>query len=351
MKKIITSTIAALASGAVFAANISLDGTVDVKIKPNNKNFGSGTNQVLQFELPKFKLSEQAKQVLKHRGRQYKANGPQPIHASELPLRVQLGMQGTPVLNQGMHGSCVTFATTAAYDATLGAGDYISQLCNLELGSYLSIHEKIPANGWNGSLGTWVLDQMDKYGVISKNYQTEYGCAGVKEYPVYEELNEGQPMSEAEFKQHSVDIKKLIKWELLLNDGDAFEGSVDMIAIVEKIKEELARGHRVTFGTLLDVNVGNAGAVGSYKQSGDTWMLTPDIIADVVYGNIYAGHEMVITGYDDAAEVYDEEGHSNQGVFTLRNSWSEYAGDNGNYYMTYDHFIMLALEAASIKLK
>src|SRR5437879_1335677 len=54
-----------------------------------------------------------------------------------LPPAINLGMNGVPVLDQGKHGSCVTFATTAAIDAVLGKGDYVSQLCSLELGSTL----------------------------------------------------------------------------------------------------------------------------------------------------------------------------------------------------------------------
>lgn len=42
---------------------------------------------------------------------------------------VELGMNSVPVLDQGSYGTCVTFATTAAMDAVLGLGDYISQQC------------------------------------------------------------------------------------------------------------------------------------------------------------------------------------------------------------------------------
>lgn len=349
MKKILTTTIMTLASSAIFAANISFDGTVDVKIKPNTRS--AAVNTPLQFQLPKYKLSESAKQVLKKHMLEYKANGPSLLTTAEIPSQVQLGMKGTPVLNQGYHGSCVTFAVTAAYDAALEAGDYISQLCNLELGSYLSIHDKSPVSGWNGSFGSWVLSQIHQYGIVSKNHQTLQGCAGVKEYPLTEENNEGNPMTEAEFKQHSVDISKLVTWSPILDEMDAFTNSADMADVINRVRQELALGNRLTFGTLLDVYVGQAGAVGQYKQPYDTWMLTPEIIADAVYGNINAGHEMVITGYDDNAIVMDEEGHANRGLFTLRNSWSSLAGDNGNYYMSYDHFYMLAMGVQLITRK
>src|SRR4029077_16988364 len=85
-----------------------------------------------------------------------------------LPTNVNLGMNNVPVLDQGMHGTCVTFATMAALDAVYGKENYISQLCNLSLGSYL---EKISAgsypSGWNGSLNKIVLEQIKTYGIIS----------------------------------------------------------------------------------------------------------------------------------------------------------------------------------------
>ena len=44
---------------------------------------------------------------------------------SGLPPSVQLGMENVPVLNQGLHGSCVMFAVTAAMDAVIKKGDYV----------------------------------------------------------------------------------------------------------------------------------------------------------------------------------------------------------------------------------
>ena len=52
-----------------------------------------------------------------------------------------IGMNNVPVLDQGRHGSCATFAATGALDAALtkpsGELGYISQLCNLDLGNYV----------------------------------------------------------------------------------------------------------------------------------------------------------------------------------------------------------------------
>lgn len=349
MSKLINIAVLSLSTSLAFAGQVNLKGEVEVNITPKNP---SGVVQHLKFKLPKYELSTNAKSYLHDQLSQYPQNAvASASFASELPKKVNVGMQLTPVLDQGYHGSCVTFAVTAALDATLGAGDYISQLCSLELGSYLAIHDKAPASGWNGSYGLWVLQQISEYGIISKNYQKLNGCAGVRDYPLDDENNEGKPMSDSEFLSHSIPVSNLIGWEALLTDEESFSAKADMNQIVYQIKEELARGNRLTVGMMLDVYVGDAGAVGTNHAYNDTWMLTPEIVMDAMNGNIYAGHELVITGYDDDLEVTDNDGHVNRGVFTLRNSWSKLAGDQGDYYVTYDYIKFLAMEVMAVRLK
>lgn len=348
MKKIISMAVLSLSSSLAIAGQLQMKGEVDVHITTKNQ---SGVAQTLTFKLPTFELSPSAKTYLHKQLSQYPKNAvEQSSFSSELPRKVNVGMQLTPVLNQGYHGSCVTFAVSAALDAALGAGDYISQLCNLELGSYLAINDKIEASGWNGSFGTWVLQQISDYGIISQNYQKLNGCAGVREYPLTDENNEGNPMSVTEFSAHSIPISNVISWESIRSFDESFtktqEGDV-----VNTIKEELAKGNRLTVGMMLDVLVGDAGAVGSNRVFHDTWMINSDIIMDAVNNNIYAGHELVIIGYDDDAVVTDDKGYANKGVFTLRNSWSKFAGDQGNYYVTYDYVKFLAMEVEAIRLK
>src|SRR5262249_17171769 len=111
---------------------------------------------------------------------------------ADLPSKVDLGMKNVPVLNQGAHGTCVTFAATAAIDAILeeNEGDYVSQLCSLELGKYLEKHGTYPS-GWSGSFGPWVLDQLLRFGIVSKEDQKAKSCASVTEYPLYDYNDEG----------------------------------------------------------------------------------------------------------------------------------------------------------------
>ncbi|MGF2339111.1 C1 family peptidase, partial [Acinetobacter baumannii] len=63
----------------------------------------------------------------------------------------------------------------------------------------------------------------------------------------------------------------------------------------------------------------------------------------------FGGHEMIITGYDDNAIAVDDNGREHKGLFTLRNSWGEQFGDKGNFYMSYDYFKVLTIEAQRIR--
>lgn len=259
---------------------------------------------------------------------------------SKLPPKAFVGMNDVPVLDQGRHGSCVTFATTAAIDAVIGKGDYVSQLCNLELGSYLENKGYMPS-GWNGSFGPWILDQAMRFGIISKENQTTKSCAGVTEYPTYEWDNEGKEMSIDSFKEMSEDLGDRMYWYPLMNEFQRFENQFADTDQAEKVliqvKEALAKGNRATFGTFLAVNpYCSAGACASYNTKQDTWALTRDIELPPYFT---AGHEMVIIGYDDDAIATDNDGKKHRGLLTLRNSWGSDVGDNGNFYMTYDYFM------------
>ena len=91
-------------------------------------------------------------------------------------------MNKVPVLDQGIHGTCVTFAVTGAIDAVIGKGDYVSQLCNLQLGSYLEKHG-YGMSGWNGSHAIYVINQIEQFGIINMEKQKKLGCGGMKSYP------------------------------------------------------------------------------------------------------------------------------------------------------------------------
>jgi len=263
------------------------------------------------------------------------------------PSKVSIGMNNVPVLDQGIHGTCATFATTGAYDAAYGQGDYVSQLCNLELGSYLEEHDSSYYSGWDGTWDMYVAAQLTKYGAIPVSYQMSDGCAGVKVYPAYNS-SIGNPMSVSDFTQHSVNIAQKVSYSILLSPSQALSAETNNANLIKQIKTSLRQNHRVVFGVLVDVNRGGVGAFGTNVVQGDTWILTPQIRKDAENGSINAGHAMIITGYDDTRVVTGPNNLKQKGIFILRNSWGTSAGNGGEYYMTYAYFKLLVMEAVQI---
>jgi len=295
---------------------------------------GAGTKK--QVMVLNIKLSQKERNLLLN----YK---PKNFKTRDLPSSANVGMNNVPVLDQGMHGTCVTFATTAAMDAILGKGDYISQLCNLELGSYLETLGYMPS-GWDGSWGAWVFDQMVRFGVVSKDIQTSKGCAGVMDYPVDNWTNEGNPMTLNEFNKNSIDVSSTAYTVEYLNlfkrFDNKFQDSSSAWTALQNVKQSIANSHRVLIGTFLVLSpYCSAGACAKHNAAQDTWALTSEISTPPYF---MGGHEMVIYGYDDNATATDAAGNTYTGLLTLRNSWGSNVGDNGDYYMTYDYFMKFA---------
>lgn len=342
-----------VSTGAVAGnANVTISGSIPGFVpiyKSTQGNTLSATplaNKPVIFQ--HIVLSTQAQHYLAQHARTLGQSTRATLSAAVLPAQVNLDMNNLPVLDQGSHGTCVTFATTGAIDAVHGSSDYISQLCNLELGTYLSQQNADYPSGWDGSWGYLVLDQIQKYGIITMHYQNQYGCAGVRQYPLDEPRNVGKPMSAEDFSAHSEKILKDISYTMLRKPEEAYSPRADEEQLLQQVKQALVNNHRVTFGVMVDINYGGVGAFGTYKTKGDSWVMTPAIKKDAEKNKITAGHEMIIIGYDDNAVITGQHNSKHKGVLILRNSWGNEAGDNGNYYMSYEYFNLLANEAAEI---
>jgi len=269
---------------------------------------------------------------------------------TSLPPLADLGMNGVPVLDQGHHGTNSTFATTAAVDALLGKGDYISQLCNLELGNYLE-YDGYFSSGWHGSWCADVLAQMIGHGIINKQTQIEKSCAGVTVYPIRDRDNTGKRTPLNDFHPLSERMDTNFYWEPILSIAtrvnDDIDHGYDPDKVLIEVKKALALHKvRLTFSVILPIDYCSAGACGRYHRLNDTWVLTHRIQNDP--DPKLGGHAMVITGYDDEAIAIDDEDVSHTGLLTLRSSWGANVGDNGNYYMTYDFFKKYAIEIQKI---
>ena len=146
----------------------------------------------------------------------------------------------------------------------------------------------------------------------------------------------------------SMDEKKVV-WSPVLDVYQMID-NLDLSHTLLEIKTALNKGDRVPFAVLLlDLDQGMMGAVGKKGISFDSWVLTPEIAKDAKADPEFAGHEMVITGYDDNAVAKDIKGRTYKGLLTLRNSWGSKPGDQGNFYMSYEYFKLLAIEAQRIR--
>lgn len=341
-----TLLLLCISSPLLASEEIGIEGQISHLISPKN-------TQVI--ELTRYKLSPNAKLKLSQR---IKENS-QAIrtHAllsnSSALSAFQLGMNHVPVLDQGHHGSCVTFAVTAALDAAIGKSDYISQLCSLSLGQYLENHS-YHSSGWNGSTANIVLNQMNSFGIINKENQRTYGCGGLTEYP----LTNDEPLNEMnidEFHQYSENLDDLVETyaSQIIDPYQFIQKEISSSTVISQVKLSISRGNRVLVGMLLPLDEA-LGAWGSNHTDFDSWVLTDELKEMNIHQNLdlldkFGGHELIITGYDDNLIIKDNAGEEHKGAFTLRNSWGTNAGDSGNYYVSYDYFAVFAWDVIRLR--
>lgn len=343
-----------LMTTAAVAQDIKLIGSIHQPLKSAQKYTLRGNTQPSRaVSLLKIQLSPLTQKALGQKAEVILNTPNQSAPSSRYPSQVQLGMNGVPVLDQGALGTCVTFANTAAVDAVLNKGNYISQLCQLQLGQYLEKNGYTPS-GWDGSSGRIVLNQMQIFGVISNENQKSYGCGGLHVYPQKasdNEINTSVAMTPEDYRQLSESLDEIgIWWTPILDGYVAQLNRVDTNKVLDKVKTSLREGDRVTAGILLVAHdLGFVGAVGTHQLKNDTWLLTTEIVRDLYLRPYFAGHEMVITGYDDEAVAIDFHGVEHKGLLTLRNSWGDGFGNKGDFYMSYDYFKVLVIEAQRIR--
>lgn len=226
-----------------------------------------------------------------------------------------LGMANVPVLDQGAYGTCVTFSSTAALDALLAKGNFISQECSLALNKALG------NNYWDGAyFPSQIVDPLKRYGVIS---QSKCPRAYADESYLLSSLKYARYIS----KPESAVVK-----------GVSYKYYDD--PSIEQLREIIDRGHRVMIGFVLDgsdrVSVrGFDAQVDGKVYQGGLWACEQS--GKKVCEKYNAGHEVVVMGYDDAQELVK-----------IRNSWSSGVGKDGDYYMSYKYFESQVLDMTEI---
>ena len=335
---------------SAFAEEVQVIGIQKHILNQSDAEFCYGGSDYLngekEIQLLHVQLSNEAKKVLAQRAQDALMHANQfSLNASNnasLPDNIQLAMNKIPVLNQGIHGTCVTFAVTGAVDAILAKGDYISQLCQLQLGSYLS-KEGTGYNNWNGSIAQNVIQQMTQFGIVNKNNQHSVGCGGLYHYPKNTAHSDDSYMETSQFQALSEPVfGTKVTWSNLPVSLSSTSESDQMLT---QVKEVLNEGDRLIFGVLLPrTDLGNTGAVGKHNTwfAKDSWVLTSAIAT--VASEVTSAHEMIITGYDDNAVATDTDGVKHTGLLTLRNSWGACNGYYGDFYMSYDYFKLLAYD-------
>ncbi len=353
-KFVILSFLSAFLINKAIAQDIDMIGTIQTPKPSFNKNninaFKIYPAKNEYITLLKLNLSTNAINNIEKRAQ--RAINNQKLLSSIpkwMPKQIELGMNDVPVLNQGNHGSCVIFATTAALDAAINKGDYVSQICQLSLGRYIENNGHAPS-GWNGTFARNILSELELFGFISKDIQRTNGCAGLTEYPESGEdlLNEESVAEFHKFSEKLIDNN--ISWTSIL---DIFEAGLDSIneeQLLLETKKAIFAGDRIIIGAILiDYEKGVVGAQGTYKNKYDSWVLSSETIKDISSQRDYVGHALLITGYNDNAISIDDKGISHRGLLTLRNSWGSNIGDKGDFYMSYDYFKALVIEAQRVR--
>ncbi len=353
--RLIVTLLLSISTASIASNDITIKGTL-IKQLPTTPSTHPITKSTVPppttVGLMQLELSNHAWDTLKKRTQTIK----HPHAYSKAPTErfgstgKQLGMNGVPVFTQGPYGTCATFAVTAALNAVSNQKDNISQLCHLQLGNYLEKFGYNPS-GWDGSITSLVLSQLDAFGIIDKETERTVGCGGLHAYPHTGEIPDTEitlpdyhalshPLSE-----EGIFSSTLIDWHR------AFQDKMNLETKLNLVKQAINAGDRLTFGVILfRLHEGTVGAIGHYKTPNDTWLLTDAVIDDILeHSDNHGGHALVITGFNDYATVTDDTGRTHRGLLTLRNSWGEHAGDGGDFYMSYDYFKLLTTELVRIR--
>lgn len=332
-----------------------LDTTGLQVIGTDHKTIILNDNHLKQVSFMEIKLSEAVKQQLYDNINEILSKQiPFQPNSSGLSASLDIGMNGVPVFDQGNQSTCVTFANTAAIDAmdSLTDGNSVSQLCNLQLDRTLR-PSPVP-DVFMGAFGYVVLDQTSRYGYLDVAHQENKGCGGIKAYPAHSS-NIGKPMSVDEFLAAKPKPFSRNDYSPLFSYPGTFQPPTIEIAkkVLTGVKRSINKNNRLTFAVILDGRLGDAGAVGTYNNiHNDAYVLTDQIKEDIKKPGHYSAHDMVIYGYDDDAcatyQAKDGTMKKQCGLLHLRNSFGIKAGDNGDYYMTYDYFEGLLLEVFNV---
>lgn len=290
------------------------DVLADIAISERNLSHRLQSQPHKQVKFFRLDLSNEAKAVLiKTAERIQKDRADISLYASKPSAnKIDLGMNKVPVFDQGIYGTCTVFVATAALDALMNAGDFISQQCLLELG--VALQNQFVTSGWNGAWGSVIFNRIENYGVISqKNCPHQYADPNAM-LSNSEYLNLSNKLWSTSFKRYKLAAKDL-----------------------DSLKNALNKGHRVLISTAFHKDYINGDSINGYRYG--LWSLPSDLkkfIREINNGS-WIGHSSLVIGYDDQTEL-----------LKIRNSWGAKAGVKGNYYMTYEYYKFMNMDAIEV---
>lgn len=356
MKKLIICALSFITTIQAFALELGSEPTVSVQIKkpesnsPHQHRKVNGVVDGIQdtaknIKLLNLKFSSKELQAVNQRITRLAQNQQAYTTNFSSPKSKRLEVNNLPILDQGEHGSCVMFAVTTAINAaTQKTGDQqISQLCQLQLGSYIA-SKSFYISGWDGSFADKTLEFIENYGYLTLEEQKTNGCGGEIEYPT--QAMPSNSLSLEQFWERKPNQLSVF-WGPIASRKNLFEEENQSERTLALVKEFIDEGIFVSTGVMLfaPYQVGVAGAGGYHQQENDTWILSPTVVRHALREGNRAGHEMLIIGYDDSACVTDEQNNQHCGLIQLQNSWGTDVGDNGYFYMSYDYFMTAVMEA------
>jgi hypothetical protein len=233
---------------------------------------------------------------------------------------IDLGMGSVPVLDQGAHGTPLTFSSVTALAAKLKQGDLMDLQCSFALTNLFN--DRNILNNYN-SPGQ-IIDLFKKYGIVHKN-----DCFG-HIYP--------DPSQIVTLKKYLTRSDKNYSSQMTYHYSEK--------ANADLVKATLKAGYRVVISTALadnsdpiSVNGFNVKIKGTTKNyDGGLWACKQPGNSSNYCVDQNAGHEVVVIGFDDK-----------QQLFKIRNSWGIDVGEKGNYYMTYSFFNAMAMNQTEFR--
>ncbi len=227
---------------------------------------------------------------------------------NSLPSSVSLEKYAPKRLSQGQQGSCVGWASAYAARTILESAATGQDPNSLKF-SPAFLYNQISLEGCQGS---YVVDAMKT--------MVNAGALPLNEFPYDEDNCSKKPTS---LQLNEAQRYVMRGYNRLTKDNDDY--AIDLIAM----KQNIAQGAPVVIGMLVG---------GTFEEMNGQRSWIPNR-SDYSNRDNFGGHAMCVIGYDDKLDG---------GSFQIMNSWGDDFGQNGLFWMPYEHFEQFTNEAYGV---